>query len=196
MDPSYETVVDTTNLLWTVLVYGLHAAIAFFHAALSCYLLASGAHGLFLHHRAGALRLLLGLLLLAPLMWGAPMMVSLVAGLGAFALLLHVARGLSENRRSPGRFVRGGAVAIAAVVSFFMVWEGEDNLTLGTDLLVQAAEWRNEEITWQLAQDVKSPKAGDLAPDFELLDPEGNAQVRLSDFRGRLPVALVFGSYT
>ena len=34
------------------------------------------------------------------------------------------------------------------------------------------------------------------APDFELLPPSGKGAVRLSSFRGKQPVALVFGSYT
>ena len=44
--------------------------------------------------------------------------------------------------------------------------------------------------------DAKAPKAGDIAPDFELLDPSGQNSVRLSDFLGQKPVALSFGSYT
>ncbi len=39
-------------------------------------------------------------------------------------------------------------------------------------------------------------KPGDLAPDFSLEPPGGGAPVTLSSFRGRQPVALVFGSYT
>lgn len=39
-------------------------------------------------------------------------------------------------------------------------------------------------------------KVGDLAPDFELNVRGGERKVRLSSFRGRKPVALVFGSYT
>jgi hypothetical protein len=39
-------------------------------------------------------------------------------------------------------------------------------------------------------------KVGDLAPDFTLADPQGKAQVKLSSFRGRQPVVLVFGSFT
>lgn len=39
-------------------------------------------------------------------------------------------------------------------------------------------------------------KVGDLAPDFELTVRGGEQKVRLSSFRGRRPVALVFGSYT
>jgi peroxiredoxin len=44
--------------------------------------------------------------------------------------------------------------------------------------------------------DRKAPRAGDIAPDFTLSDVTGKESVRLSDFRGQKPVALVFGSYT
>ena len=37
---------------------------------------------------------------------------------------------------------------------------------------------------------------GDAAPDFDLQSADGSARVRLSSFRGKQPVALVFGSYT
>jgi peroxiredoxin len=54
---------------------------------------------------------------------------------------------------------------------------------------------KNEK-AWQKKYDASAPKAGDLAPDFELADVRGNNLVRLSDFQGRKPVALVFGSFT
>jgi hypothetical protein len=37
---------------------------------------------------------------------------------------------------------------------------------------------------------------GDEAPDFTLKTLDGTSEVTLSDFRGKRPVALVFGSYT
>lgn len=40
------------------------------------------------------------------------------------------------------------------------------------------------------------PKPGELAPDFELDRADGPGTLRLSSFRGRSPVALVFGSHT
>ena len=49
---------------------------------------------------------------------------------------------------------------------------------------------------WQRQYDALSPKAGDIAPDFELRDATGEHLVRLSEFRGRKPVALMFGSFT
>ncbi len=55
---------------------------------------------------------------------------------------------------------------------------------------------RHREVVWQKQYDPLAPKAGDVAPDFELYDSEGKNRIRLSDFRGKKPVALVFGSYT
>ena len=39
-------------------------------------------------------------------------------------------------------------------------------------------------------------KPGDMAPDFSLNVIHKNRAVKLSSFRNRRPVALVFGSYT
>ena len=55
---------------------------------------------------------------------------------------------------------------------------------------------RQQGTSWQKQYDVAAPKSTDLAPDFELYDPDGANPVRLSSFRERKPVALVFGSFT
>lgn len=39
-------------------------------------------------------------------------------------------------------------------------------------------------------------KVGDVAPDFNLPTADKHEHVRLSSFRGKMPVVLVFGSYT
>lgn len=52
-----------------------------------------------------------------------------------------------------------------------------------------AAEWRERER--------RAPTEGSVAPDFALPRLENRAEtVRLADFRGVQPVALIFGSYT
>ena len=216
MDPNYETILDTENLIWTMLVYLLHGSMVFFHASVSGFLLVTGSLGLFAPdfdriwlHRLGAIsvgqpntrilgavRLVLGLLLLAPLVLGAPMVVSLIALIGTTVFLFLRERDIPTEDKPRGRFIRLTAIAFAMISALFMLWEREDNLVLGIDLLVNSIEWRNEELAWQYAMDAKSPKVGDLAPDFELQDPDGNVRIRLSDFRGKRPVALVFGSYT
>ena len=55
---------------------------------------------------------------------------------------------------------------------------------------------RRDAISWQGKYNSNAPKVGDLTPDFELRDANGENPVRLSDFRGVKPVALVFGSFT
>lgn len=50
--------------------------------------------------------------------------------------------------------------------------------------------------TWQKKFNPKAPKAGDLAPDFELWDVKGENPIRLSQFFDEKPVALIFGSFT
>jgi hypothetical protein len=216
MDPNYETILETENLIWTMLAYGIHGVIVFLYASLSGFLLATGVLGLatpdfdrpwlrtlgtvsmgepntrFL----GAIRLGLALCLIAPLVLGAPMGLSLLASLASATFLIFRERGLSTSDKDRGRAMRFAAIFFACVSSLFMLWEREDNLVLGADLLVHSMEWRNEELAWQLRLDPESPKVGDLAPDFELQNPEGDVQIRLSDFRGKRPVALIFGSYT
>ena len=49
---------------------------------------------------------------------------------------------------------------------------------------------------WHKRYGPLAPQAGDIAPDFKLCDAGGENPVRLSDWQGKRPVALVFGSFT
>ncbi len=49
---------------------------------------------------------------------------------------------------------------------------------------------------WQKTFNPKAPKKDDPAIDFELSDVKGENPIRLSQFFGKQPVALVFGSFT
>lgn len=42
----------------------------------------------------------------------------------------------------------------------------------------------------------RAPRVGQLAPDFRLKSLDGQSETRLSQFRGKKPVVLFFGSYT
>lgn len=55
---------------------------------------------------------------------------------------------------------------------------------------------RQEASAWQKQYDTLAPKVGDKAPDFELRDIQGENPIRLSDFQGKKPVVLIFGSFT
>ncbi len=64
-------------------------------------------------------------------------------------------------------------------------------------LMLGSIRYRRESKDWQKRYDAPlAPKAGDVAPDFELRDVNGENPVRLADFQGQKPVALIFGSYT
>ena len=56
--------------------------------------------------------------------------------------------------------------------------------------------FRKKAMKIQKVLDAQAPKVGNLAPDFTLSDISGTESVTLSGFRGKKPVALVFGSYT
>lgn len=202
MDPTYVNVMGSCELAYVALVYLLRAVVAVAQIGVACFLLVIGARrlvGARAERRAqgGALHIGSALMLVAPVAIGAPVAVSILGAPIAFGLLvLPVGRHTPQPSSWRKRAVRRSAVAIAAILALFMLWEGEDNLTLRADLLVDAVESRNDEIAWQHANDPRSPKVGDLAPDFELQDPAGRVQVRLSGFRDQRPVALVIGSFT
>ena len=74
----------------------------------------------------------------------------------------------------------------------FVLMKHEKELPMVLDTL----RYRRESKAWQKKYDALAPKDGDVAPDFELLDVNGENLVHLSDFQGKKPVALIFGSYT
>ena len=62
--------------------------------------------------------------------------------------------------------------------------------------MINTIKYRKEHRAWQKRFDAHAPKPGDAAPDFQLFDVTGKHPVRLSDFKGKQPVALILGSYT
>ncbi len=55
---------------------------------------------------------------------------------------------------------------------------------------------RQQATAWQKRQNKLAPRVEYPAPDFTLSDINGENTIRLSDFRGKKPVALIFGSFT
>jgi hypothetical protein len=196
MDPGYQTVMDPVTVVWGVLAVAVHLVVMLTQTGVAVFLVASGLRRVVGGEQRweGALWIGLGLLLVAPLLAGAPFPVSLLAGLAALGTLLALDPGASGER--PARWIRAAAIGCAGVTALFMLWEREDPLALGVELASTAQQWRTHELDWQLANDLEAPKVGELAPDFELQDPTGKTAVRLADFRGVRAVALVFGSYT
>ena len=64
------------------------------------------------------------------------------------------------------------------------------------EMFMSTIKNRQEASTWQKKYDALAPRLGDKAPDFELRDIEGENPIRLSDYRGDMPVVLIFGSFT
>jgi hypothetical protein len=196
MDPGYQTVMDPATVVWGALAMVVHLGVMLAQVGLAVFLVVSGLRLVVGSEQrgAGTLRVGLGVLLVGPLLAGASFVVSLLACLGALATLLALDRGAPGGRLAG--WIRAGAIGCAGVTALFMIWEREDPLALGVEMVSTAQQWRTHELDWQLARDLEAPKIGELAPDFELQDPSGRSAVRLADFRGVRPVALVFGSYT
>lgn len=196
MDPGYQTVMDPTTVVWGALAMVIHLGVMLAQVGLAVFLVVTGLRLIVggEQRREGAFRLGLSVLLAGPLLAGAPFPVSLLACLAALGTLLALDPGASGER--PARWICTAAVGCAGVTALFMLWEREDPLALGVELVSTAQSWRTHELDWQLANDLEAPKIGELAPDFELQDPSGRTAVRLADFRGVRAVALVFGSYT
>ena len=99
-------------------------------------------------------------------------MLGWTAGALAFAWLVFVGlawRAMSQGPEAIGRFM----AAVPGPAYFVMPFETLWNRTREGSL-----------------------KVGDLAPDFELPRHDGGGLVRLSDYRDKRPVVLIFGSYT
>jgi hypothetical protein len=69
-------------------------------------------------------------------------------------------------------------------------------LDMPFDFFNQTKMYRQREREWQNKYNPLAPKKGSKAPDFNLHDIKGENSVRLSDYWGKKPVALVFGSFT
>lgn len=50
--------------------------------------------------------------------------------------------------------------------------------------------------TGELGSNHEGPAVGDLAPEFTLRTQDGSDEIRLSQFQGKKPVVLIFGSFT
>ena len=62
--------------------------------------------------------------------------------------------------------------------------------------MLKTLKYQKKHRDWQRQYDATAPKAGDNALDFELCDVRGENPVKLSDFRGKKSVVLIFGSFT
>lgn len=145
----------------------------------------------------GWLMILTGIAFIFPVV-GLSHWFAIVASPVAIYWLIVLAKdGVSISRVKRGSFVRNTLAISAAILMFFTIWEGRDLVRTGVTIVWKAAYWRDKEVEiWQKQNNPNAPNVGEMAPDFELTDVHGKKTVRLSDFRDKRPVVLLFGSFT
>lgn len=201
-----------------VVVYGTHAFLAFAQIALCLFLMANGAillsnrkqlgkwasrFGFMASERLGQnslygwLMLGTGAVLILPL-FGLPHWFAVIACLVSFYWIKALASGIDDtDRKKTGSLVRKGLMISAVLIFGFTIWEGRDLVRASWDIIYRAAYWKNKEVHgWQKKNNPNAPKVGEMAPNFELTDVTGTQTVRLSEYRGKRPVVLLFGSFT
>jgi len=199
-------------------VYGTHAYLAVAQVALCLFLMASGAIllsdrkppgkwasrlGLMTNERLGKkplygwLMLATGAALILPL-FGLPHWFAVIACPVSFYWIKALASGIDNtDRKKTGSLARKGLMISAVLIFGFTIWEGRDLVRAGGEITYKAAYWQMKEVQgWQKENNPNVPKVGEMAPDFELTDVTGTRTTRLSDFRGKKPVVLLFGSFT
>jgi len=200
------------------ITYGTHAFLAVAQILLCVYLVASGILLLSSKESVGAwarrfglvvswetqknglkswLMIATGIAFILPL-FSVSYWIAVAACPIAIFWILSMTSGLTDpDVRSNGKISRY-LLSLSAVLIFgFTIWEGRDLVFAGWDVNYKAIYWRHKEVTvWQKDNNPNVPKIGELAPDFELTDNTGEKHVRLSDFRGKKPVVLLFGSFT
>lgn len=198
--------------------YGTHAFLAIAQIVLSIYLIINGMLLLSSKKELGRivtrlgfvaksdnkasswvnwLMIIAGAALLLPL-FGVTFWVAVLAcPLAMYCTLNLVTSNQAHGKRQPGDLPRKVLVLCAAIIFCFTLWEGRDLIRVGWDVNYKAIYWRHKEVTvWQQENNPNVPKVGEVAPDFHLSDLTGSNPVRLSDFKGKKPVVLFFGSFT
>lgn len=200
------------------ITYGTHAYLAAAQILLCLYLIANGLVLLSSTEKLGKwagrfglvvnqeirynrlrnwLMIATGVAFILPL-FGVSYWIAVIACPIAIYLILNMTTGLIDPKeKKVGNIMRKGLVLSAVLVFGFTIWEGRDLVYAGWDVNYKAIYWRHKEVTvWQKENNPNVPKVGEMAPDFELSDNTGRKSVRLSDFRGKKPVVLLFGSFT
>lgn len=120
--------------------------------------------------------------------------------------------GQEAQQRSPARTQQPGANMIRLLMrlidldndgklsggeymKFFVDADQNKDGSVTQEEMMESMNKRRQEMRGQ-NQEAGGPNVGQEAPDFTLRTLDGDRTVKLSDFRGKKPVILVFGSYT
>jgi uncharacterized membrane protein YphA (DoxX/SURF4 family) len=217
MENGYQFVWDLSTISFVIASYLIHITFLILQVALALFLILSGIMNLVAYGKEGkiskalglsspepgdrnilfgTLKIVFGVLLLLPGLLGLHFSASLAALILALGYMIYQERAVSREETKTGNVTRKIAITGLVVILAFSLWEGADSIELAKRLLTKARKYQQIELAWQTRTDKKAPKEGEMAPDFELSTPDGSKTVRLSDFRGVKPVALVFGAHT
>ncbi|MCP4683099.1 MAG: hypothetical protein GY864_12255, partial [Desulfobacterales bacterium] len=210
---SYQVVMDFSNMIWIILGYGIHLVLLMTQCCLAGFLILSGVIDFFFsdldnrwlrrlglttqeprdkRNRYGTVKLILASMILLPSVTGVSFIISALACLLSLIFFIYLEKVTLSPFKKQGVLIRYTIIFVCLFCFGSISFERKDNIDFGLEILQKAQHYRVAELTWQLESDKKSPKVGDMAPDFELSDPDGTRRVRLSEFRGKKPVALIF----
>jgi hypothetical protein len=105
-------------------------------------------------------------------------------GVNMIRLLMRLIDLDSDGKLSGGEYMK-----------FFVDADQNKDGSVTQEEMMESMNKRRQEMRGQ-SQEAGGPNVGQEAPDFTLRTLDGDRTVKLSDFRGKKPVVLVFGSYT
>lgn len=200
------------------IVYGVHAFLALAQVLLCLFLVANGKillsdkkqlgkwsnrFGLTLNERLrqnslnGWIMIITGVAFILPLFGLSYWIVVVACPVSIYWIMALTREQDIVERKNSTRWTQKGLMVSAILVFGFTLWEGKDLVRASAVITYKAAYWQMTEVQgWQKTNNPNVPKVGELAPDFELTDVTGTKTVRLSDFKGKKPVVLLFGSFT
>ncbi len=139
------------------------------------------------------IEILVSIGLILPVATGFLPVLTFLSVIGAIVLMLGATVVNIRYRKLPFLGLNILVLVIAVVINYGHIVV-EDIPTV--NFIRKTVYYINQAAAWQKHHDSFAPKAGDLAPDFELKGANDENSVRLSSFKGERPVALIFGSYT
>lgn len=211
----YEYLWDETTMTFARTAYSWHRILIIMQIALVAYLVISGLMNIFGYklnnvitrnlgfwmdlpedklRKAGIIKIFLAIGLLLPVLFGLSHIITLVFLVATIAFFIFQEKILTTYKFQ-GLIFRYAVMVVSAISFAYTTWAGADILAEGKDIITRMRTNWDLELEWQAKSDQNSPKVGQIAPDFTLKDTEGNS-ITLSSFRGKKPVAMVFGSYT
>jgi len=211
----YEQIMSLESVLPFVIGYSIHGALAGIHVGIALVLMVSSLLNIFSHRTDiswlryigfcnnisghtrkvfGIVQLLIATMLTLPLVIDIPFWMSLLS----FASLVitsiiyqRLPKFIADNS---GQYSRYGILLFSLLAIVFVQYERVTPLGAMKLIANDVMHYRPLEQTWQDELDIQAPKIGQQATEFTLLNADGKATNKLSDFIGDKPVVLFIGA--